>query len=923
MLDKEKFEYWCAKNNLSPSTIAVIERIRTAQPSRSVRSGRGVSGRFPSGKMGVTIQFESHKNELPFIYELEHDSSVIEFYDQPAPIKLTYSNAVGRNLAFMHTPDFFVIYESKAAWVECKTEEDLLNLSVKQPNRYRRDQNGEWHCLPGEAYATTLGLHYMVRSSREINWIFQRNIEFLEDYFRGSVRIADNVQAVILQIIKAELGITLQKLFEQMQMLASRDDVFALIANELVFVDLNEAPLDEPERVLVFNDRIAAEAFSNIIRSNSPKEKLEVPVVELKIGALVNWDGKNWRIVNIGVTHISLIGENEKSVNIPVNTFNELAKSGAIEGLKKTEITAIHPEITRILQSANAVALATANRRLSFVLEAIENQSNALESTVCERSLRRWRNNFEQAKKLYGNGFIGLIPKPNNGNRKRKISNASLECMQETIESDFETIKQKRLSSVYGKYLLTCEEKAIQAASYKTFCRETKKRPQYEQTYKRMGKRAAYKHKEFYWYLQPDTPRHGSHPFHIAHIDHTELDVELNDSQTGKNFARPWITLLVDAFSRRILAFYITFNPPSKISCMMVIRECVRRHGRLPQTIVVDGGKEFGSVYFEALLAVFESTKKVRPPAEGRFGSVMERLFGTNNTQFIHNLAGNTQIMKNVRQVTKSVNPKNHSIWTLPDLTLLTSEFLYEVYDNNIHSTLGESPMSAFTRGIELFGERASRLIAYGEEFEILTLPEIPRKTVKVESGRGIKVHYVYYFADAFRHPDVENTRVAVRFDPWDAGRVYAFVRGKWVVCHSEYYQKLQGRSTKEIEMATEELRRRKTQANRHFNMTAAQIARFLSSAEAEELLIRQRIADRETKTALRLITGGAEQQPIVEIVQKAMVGGSRRSFSSFASSDSNANVPLNYGDESSPENDEPSANVVNFPDKFTEFGEF
>lgn len=79
---------------------------------------------------------------------------------------------------------------------------------------------------------------------------------------------------------------------------------------------------------------------------------------------------------------------------------------------------------------------------------------------------------------------------------------------------------------------------------------------------------------------------------------------------------------------------------------MMVIRECIKRHGRLPQIFVTDGGKEFSSVYFETLLAIFECTRKVRPPAESRVGNLVERMFFTTNTQFVHNLQGNTQIMK-------------------------------------------------------------------------------------------------------------------------------------------------------------------------------------------------------------------------------------------------------------------------------------
>ena len=59
------------------------------------------------------------------------------------------------------------------------------------------------------------------------------------------------------------------------------------------------------------------------------------------------------------------------------------------------------------------------------------------------------------------------------------------------------------------------------------------------------------------------------------------------------------MTLLVDAFSRRILAVFVTFDEPSYRSCMMVLRLCVQRHGRLPQIIVVDNGPEFNSTWFD------------------------------------------------------------------------------------------------------------------------------------------------------------------------------------------------------------------------------------------------------------------------------------------------------------------------------------
>ncbi len=67
---------------------------------------------------------------------------------------------------------------------------------------------------------------------------------------------------------------------------------------------------------------------------------------------------------------------------------------------------------------------------------------------------------------------------------------------------------------------------------------------------------------------------------------------------------------------------------------------------------------EFKSTYLETLVARYQSTKETRPRAKSRFGSVIEKMFGVTNTQFIHNLRGNTQITRNVRHVTKSVDPE-------------------------------------------------------------------------------------------------------------------------------------------------------------------------------------------------------------------------------------------------------------------------
>ena len=126
--------------------------------------------------MGVTIQFESHRVELPAIYLMEYDPEILEFYDQPPSIKLKYRGRNGRSLGVIHTADFFILRSDGAGWEEWKREEELLHLTERMPGRYVRHDDG-WRCPPGKEYAASFGFFYRVRSSAEINWTFQRNLE--------------------------------------------------------------------------------------------------------------------------------------------------------------------------------------------------------------------------------------------------------------------------------------------------------------------------------------------------------------------------------------------------------------------------------------------------------------------------------------------------------------------------------------------------------------------------------------------------------------------------------------------------------------------------------------------------------------------------------------------------------------------------
>jgi len=866
MLSQDEFAAWCHQLQLTEATSAVIAQIRGSPPTRRVQSRRGnVSGRYPSRKMGVTIQFESHRVELAAVYEMEHDDDVLEFYDQPPQLQLTYATVSGRPVRVWHTPDYFVLRRAGARWEEWKPAGELIRLADRSPQRYRRNAAGGWECPPGERAAAEHGLRYRLRSSAELDPVYQRNLRFLEDYLRADrPGVAAAVTRAVVALVAREPGLPLADLLDQVGQGgdASADDVYVLIASGQLAVDWRAVPLAEPERVRVFADHGLARAAGGLIGASSRLADGAPAGLLVAVGSPVVWDGRGWTIVNVGETTTVLLAATGTLVELPSDQFAALVHQGKLTGLADQVEPGLSAAVRAWLARASPAEYQEANRRYQVIAPSLRGQSMTT-SEVPDRTRRRWLACYRAAERIHGCGYLGLLPRWHaRGNRTRKLPESTLALLTEWIATDYETLKQKSQFAVYAALVRAGEARGIPVPSYQTFRREVERRPRYEQAVKRRGPRAAYPQEPFYWELTDATPRHGDRPFEIAHLDHTELDLELVCSRTGQPLGRPWTTFLVDAFSRRLLAVYLTYDSPSYRSCMMALRECVRRHGRLPQTVVVDGGPEFAGTYFEALLARYACTKKTRPATKPRFGSVCERLFGTTNTRFVHTLLGNTQLARDVRQLTPTVQPRAQACWTLGALFARLTEWAYEIYDTIEHPALGQSPRAAFAAGLARGGARPHRLIPYDEEFRLATLPTTPKGTAKVQPGLGVKVRSVWYWSETFRDPEVERSQVPVRYDPFDVGAVHAFVRGHWVSCLAEHYASFAGRSERELLLASAELRRRRQRHGQRVSVTARQLADFLASVEAEETVQAQHRRDQEAQVIRGRIAGDEAAAP-------------------------------------------------------------
>jgi putative transposase len=619
-----------------------------------------------------------------------------------------------------------------------------------------------------------------------------------------------------------------------------------LIADQTVYVDLESHSLySESERVSVFINRETADALTTDKKNNtySPRQFLELT----QIGKSGIWDGQIWQVVNVGVQTISLLCESSQIIQLPLDEFKKLITQRKFKAIENQNNLA--PDISSYLKDASVDDLEEASRRYSIISPYLQGEKVDF-SEISERTFYRWVASWRYSEEQYGYGYLGLIPKnrKNHSRNQTKLSPQTQKIIDEFIHNDYLNLKQKGKYAAYCVLRKACTDRGLIPPSYKTFVKNINQVSAYETVEKRQGKRIAYKNEPFYWELELTTPRHGDRPFEICHIDHTQLDIELVSSFSKINLGRPWLTLLIDAYSRRILAIYLTFDPPSYRSCMMVIRECVRRYGRFPGTIVVDGGKEFQSIYFETLLAAYCCTKKTRPAAKPRFGSVCERIFGTVNTMFIHNLRGNTQITRNPRGVTKSVNPKNLAIWTLYSLYQNLCDWAYQFYDKKLHPALNQSPSEAFEHGLVKTGLRPHKIMTYDDNFRIFTLPTTTKGTATVIPNNGVKINNIYYWHNSFRSSEIEKTKVSVRYDPYDMGVAYAYVKNQWVTCISQHYSSLAGHSEKEIAIASEELRKLKSSANKQFSVTASSLAEFLNKSEQQEVILIQRMQDIEAK---------------------------------------------------------------------------
>ncbi|WP_248764623.1 hypothetical protein [Pseudomonas protegens] len=218
----------------------------------------------------------------------------------------------------------------------------------------------------------------------------------------------------------------------------------------------------------------------------------------------------------------------------------------------------------------------------------------------------------------------------------------------------------------------------------------------YEKDLYQKGKRLALKNQ--HWNQKT------SSPFRLLERiegDTQEMDVFVRGAG-GDILGRPFLTLFLDIKSRCVNAYDISLNPPCIEKTLRALKNGLvsgTPYVGLGQYYVLDNGNEFAGKKLSEVMDLMGAHIIFCEPYSPNQKPHVERWFKTLNTQFSHHLSGTTFSNPDDRG---DYNPADHTIYTLEELILRFEEFL-QVYHNNFHRSLNDSPHNTWINNLDRF----------------------------------------------------------------------------------------------------------------------------------------------------------------------------------------------------------------------------
>lgn len=245
------------------------------------------------------------------------------------------------------------------------------------------------------------------------------------------------------------------------------------------------------------------------------------------------------------------------------------------------------------------------------------------------------------------------------------------------------------------------------------------------------------------------------------------IDLQIVNAE-GKVLGRPWLCTAIETLTGIIQGWEISMTPPCAEKTLRVLKQCFSSKnpfGGKAENYYVDNGSEFQNSPVINLLNLYNSKITFVPPKSPDQKPMIERFFGTLNTQLIHQMPGTTRSNPVDRG---DYNSEARARITLPKLRAYFEEWVTTVYHVANYGDRYISPNHAWER------ESKEGLPPMRYSDDELNLVCRCFETRKISGGR-VTIQNMSWYGPGLPTlaSKLGDTHARVYYDPTDLGSVY------------------------------------------------------------------------------------------------------------------------------------------------------